>query len=168
MKDRDLNLLLKGQAEALGLCDKFREIWRDDFTRQDLISLYKRGIEFCLDYDFPNEDFIEANFDARLLEKNNIYTRKFGVVDNGNGVYVCNGGSDGVLRFTGMDVATVYIRGGSHIRIIASDISKVFIDVLDESKVKVEQNNSAAVFIYKKSKAATLETSGKVMVRRRG
>lgn len=168
MKDKELNLMLRDEADRLGICEKFREVWNDDFSRQDLINFYKRGIEFCIDYDWPSNDFIKKHFDNDLLKKNNIYMGEFGTVQNMNGVYICNDDSKGVLKFSGMDVATIYVRGKSSVSIEAGDISKVFIDLLDEAEVHVKQIGSAAVYVYQKSKKSKLETEGKVMIRRRG
>lgn len=168
MKDRELNILLRDQADELGVCEKFREVWSDDFSRQDLVSFYKRGIEFCIDNAWPTDDFIKENFDKALLEKNNIFMDDFGIVNNGNGVYICNDSSTGTLMFSGMDVATVYVMGGSSVTIEAYDLSKVFIDLLDGAELSAVQKGSSAVYVYKKSKESVLNTSGSVRTRIKG
>ena len=168
MKDKELNILLRDQADELGVCEKFREVWSDDFSRQDLVAFYKRGIEFCIDNSFPSDDFIKKHFDKELLERNNIFMDGFGVVSNGNGVYVCNDNSKGTLRFSGMDVATVYVMGNSSVSIEAYDLSKVFIDLLDGAELSAVQKGSSAVYVYKKSKESVLNTSGNVRTRIKG
>lgn len=169
MNDREVNFILRDVADSLGVCREFRDEWKDDFSRKDLIDFYKKGIEFCIEYNFPDIMFIKSNFKKNMLHENNIFVDEaFDEVKNGSGVYVCNGNSTGTLKFKGMDVATVYVRHTCNVNITAEGVSKVFIDVLDASSVNIRQIDNATVYVYQKGKRSKLNTYGDVMVRRKG
>lgn len=161
----NLGKKLKSQAEMLGACDKGLDNL-DRLNEQELVNRYIHFIEFAIDKNWPSNEFIKENFDRSLLEHNNIYVDSVIERRNARQVVVVQGSSSGVLLYDGYTTADVYVRHDSEITIDCSRMSKVFISVYDNAKVKVLQRDGASVYVYAKSKDCTIETDGEVMVRR--
>lgn len=144
-----LNTELRQQAVDLGLCSKWQEDWASDKDPQELIDMWKRGIDFGILHDYPSNDFIKANFDSDLLHKNRIYVDEHLDIKNApNGVYILNGECSGTLWFNSWAAATVYVRHNSNVTIIADDFAKVFVRVYDEANAEVVELDEAVVKVY--------------------
>ena len=144
----NLSETLKQQAVDLGLCRPWTEAW-GDCDRQELIDKYKKGIDFCIDKQFPSNEFIKANFDRALLNANLIFVDEHIRLDDApSGIYILNGECSGSIRFAPWTAATVYVRHTSNVRIIAGDFAKVFVRLYDEAEVETEAEESAVVRVY--------------------
>lgn len=145
----NLSETLKQQAVSLGLCKPWTAEWADNSDQQTLIDKYKKGIDFCLDRDWPSNDFIKANFDRELLNKNLVFVDEHINLKNApSGVYVVNGECSGTLWFNSWAAATVYVRHGSKITVIADDFAKVFVRLYDEADAEVVELENAVVKVY--------------------
>lgn len=144
----NLSETLKQQAVDLGLCRPWTEAW-GDCDRQELIDKYKKGIDFCIDKQYPSNEFIKANFDRALLNANLIFVDEHIRLDDApSGIYILNGECSGSIRFAPWTAATVYVRHTSNVRIIAGDFAKVFVRLYDEAEVEIEAEESAVVRVY--------------------
>ena len=56
---------LKLQAESLGACEKGLQNL-EKLNEQELINRYVHFVDFCIDKDYPTNDFIKENFDKTL------------------------------------------------------------------------------------------------------
>ena len=144
----NLSETLKKQAVNLGLCRPWTEAW-GDCDQQELIDKYKKGIDFCIDKQYPSNEFIKANFDRALLNANLIFVDEHIRLDDApSGIYILNGECSGSIRFAPWTAATVYVRHTSNVRIIAGDFAKVFVRLYDEAEVETEAEESAVVRVY--------------------
>lgn len=144
----NLSETLKQQAVDLGLCRPWTEAW-GDCDQQELIDKYKKGIDFCIDKQYPSNEFIKTNFDRALLNANLIFVDEHIRLDDApSGIYILNGECSGTIRFAPWTAATVYVRHTSNVRIIAGDFAKVFVRLYDEAEVETEAEESAVVRVY--------------------
>lgn len=144
----NLSETLKQQAVDLGLCRPWTEAW-GDCDQQELIDKYKKGIDFCIDKQYPSNEFIKANFDRALLNANLIFVDEHISLDDApSGIYVINGECTGSIRFAPWTAATVYVRHKSNVTIIADDFAKVFVRLYDGAEVEAEAEESAVVRVY--------------------
>lgn len=144
----NLSETLKQQAVNLGLCKQWTDAWID-CNQQELIDKYKKGIDFCIEHQYPSNEFIKENFDTTLLHQNLIYVDEHLSLDYApSGVYILNGECTGTLHFREWAAATVYVRHESHVHIIAEDFAKVFVRVYDGGEVDVCNVGDAAVKVY--------------------
>lgn len=67
-----LNETLRSEAIDLGLCQKWQNDWRGNKNPGQLIEMFKRGIDFCLERRWPSCDWIRANFDVVELHHHNL------------------------------------------------------------------------------------------------
>lgn len=148
----NLSETLKQQAVDLGLCRPWTEAW-GDCDQQELIDKYKKGIDFCIDKQYPSNEFIKANFDRDLLNANLIFVDEHIRLDDApSGIYILNGECSGSIRFAPWTAATVYVRHTSNVRIIAGDFAKVFVRLYDGAEVETEAEESAVVKVYDRRK----------------
>lgn len=149
----NLSETLKQQAVSLGLCHKWTEAWADNSDQQELIDKFVKGIDFCLERDWPSNDFIKANFDRDLLNSNLIFVDEYVDMDMApSGIYILNGECSGRIRLAPWAAATVYLRHSSKITIVADDFAKVFVRLYDETDVDVDSDGSAVVKVYDRRK----------------
>lgn len=150
----NLSETLKQQAVDLGLCKPWTEAW-GDCDQQELIDKYVRGIDFCIEHQYPSNEFIKANFARALLNRNLIFVDEhIDMKEARSGVYVINGECSGTIRFPQWAAATIYVRHRSKIRIEADGFTKVFIRVYDGAEVDVSQQGGAIAMVYDKRETA--------------
>lgn len=148
----NLSETLKQQAVDLGLCRPWTEAW-GDCDRQELIDKYKKGIDFCIDKQYPSNEFIKANFDRALLNANLIFVDEHIRLDDApSGIYILNGECSGSIRFAPWTAATIYVRHKSNVTIIADDFAKVFVRVYDEADAEVVELDEAVIKMYDRRK----------------
>ena len=155
---------LKSQAEMLGACEKGLDNI-EKLNDYELINRYIHFIDFAIAKNFPSNKFIKDNFDKALLEHNNIFVDAAIEKRNARQVVVVQGKSSGLLSYDGYTTADLYIRHDSSITIDCSRMSKVFISVYDNAKVKVFQRDGASVYVYVHGNNCKIETDGEVMQR---
>lgn len=159
-----LNTDLRDHAVSYGLCQQWQNDWQDNKNQQELIDMYIRGIDFCIEHGYPTVDYIKNNFDRSLLHENHIFVDER--VDGGdNGIYVISGKCSGKLSFDRFTVATVHLRHDSELTIEVGDCANVFVSVYDRAKVHVKQNGVAKVYVYVYNGNCEVEAEGDVMVR---
>ena len=157
---------LKKQAYQLGACEKGLDNL-EKLSHQELINRFIHFIDFIVNKkDFPTNEFIKKNFDKALLEHNNIFVDSVIEKRNARQVVVIQGESSGNLFFDGFVTSDVYVRHDSDIAIDCSRMSKIFISVYDNAKVRVTQRDGASVYVYLHGNNCSVETHGDVMIRR--
>lgn len=150
LSDMDrLNEELRNRAIDCGLCAKWQSEWDSDRTPQELIDMWKRGIDFGIAHNFPSNDFIKTNFDRTLLHQNLIFVDEHIDIECApNGVYVLNGECSGTLHFREWAAATVYVRHTSKVSVIAEDFAKVFVRLYDGGEADICDIGNAVVKTY--------------------
>lgn len=155
---------LQLQAKSLGACEKGLDNL-DKLNEQELINRYIHFIDFAIEKNWPSNHFIKANFEEELRHRNNIYVDEFIERRNARQVVVVQGKCTGQLLYDGMTVADVYVRHDSEITVDCTRLSKVFINVYDNAKVKVLQRDGASVYVYKHGENCSVEADGDVLQR---
>lgn len=144
----NLSETLKKQAVDLGLCRPWTEAW-GDCDQQELIDKYKKGIDFCIDKQYPSNEFIKANFDRALLNENLIFVDEHINLETApSGIYVINGECSGRLWFGQWAAVTIFVRHNSKIRIEADRYAKVFVRLYDNAEVEYDCDASVVVKVY--------------------
>lgn len=161
---KNIGRTLQLQAKSLGACEKGLDNL-DKLNEQELINRYIHFIDFAIEKNFPSNHFIKANFEEEVRHRNNIYVDEFIERRNARQVVVVQGKCTGQLLYDGMTVADVYVRHDSEITIDCTRLSKVFINVYDNAKVKVLQRDGASVYVYRHGENCIVEADGEVLQR---
>ena len=153
MTDKELSIVLREMARAqkTPLCDEWYGQWKDVTDVDTLLDKYVKGLDFCIENDYPSLEFIRANFNKEDLHRHNIYIDEAVDIVADNGTYVFLGNCTGYMQASGFVVASLYIRHNSSIDLIALDFSKIFASIYDKGELKYTQQESAAVKVYEKA-----------------
>lgn len=148
-----LNTELRAVAIRKGLCAQWKADWADDKTPQELIEMYKKGIDFGIANQYPSNEYIKANFDRELLNRNLVFIDEDIDLDNApSGVYVLNGECSGTIRLAPWAVATLYLRHDTNVSIEAGDFARVFVRLYDNADTTVNARESTIVKVYDRRK----------------
>lgn len=148
-----LNTELRAEAIRKGLCAQWQASWADDKTPQELIEMYKKGIDFGIANQYPSNEYIKANFDRELLNRNLVFIDEDINLDNApSGVYVLNGECSGTIRLAPWAVATLYLRHYTNVSIEAGDFARMFVRLYDNADATVNICESAIVKVYDRRK----------------
>lgn len=165
MEGKELNKVLRDRARVLGLCDQWYDGWDKEETKQELIDKYLKGIDFCIEHDYPRLEFIKAYFPKTLLEKNGIFLDE--VFSCGNTAsyktVVALGKSKGMMWYIGPVSRSVYARHNSEVTVKATDGARVFVEAWENSRVRAMADDESKVFVYWHGGEVTSE--GNVVVR---
>ena len=85
---------------------------------------------------------------------------------NARTVVVIQGKCSGNLFYDSFTTSDVYVRHDSSIYIDCSRMSKVFINVYDNAKVRISQRDGAVVYVYRHGNNCEVNCEGDVIVRR--
>ncbi len=127
---------LRSSAISLGLCRQWQNQWSDNLTNSQLISMFRRGQDFCIEHDFPSLDYIRQTFPKPELERGGVYLDTELDRTLGNGTYIVLGSCRGVVRFPRWSAAVLYVRHDSRIRVEADEFSRIQIHLHDSAEAE--------------------------------
>lgn len=163
---KEVNILLHEEAIKLGLCEKWSGEWKDSDDAQKLIDRYKKGFDFVIKHNWPSPEYIEGNFDRRMLHDNKIWCNE--VVDNSsmkkNGTYIVNGNCRGSLSFDEYSASTVFVRHGSRIAITACGNAIVNVRLYDNASVFVTSDGMSRVRVIKNGDRCSVNATENVII----
>lgn len=135
MELEELNRILREKAVGAGLCEEWQsKIWNRNLSIQELLYIYKKGIDFSIKNKWFSYDFIKKSIPVKELHKSNIYLdEEVDLECSEGGYYVFVGNCNGTLVIDGMVAATVYVLDNSNVSVKASGGARVFVSYHDES-----------------------------------
>lgn len=161
-----LNETLRAEAIAMGLCQQWQNDWTSNKSSADLIEMYKRGIDFCLDRNWPSCDWITSHFNPAELQDRNIFVRVLGgEIILSNGVAVVRECSDVIITIPRNSVVTLHCQQNSNLCIKLLKGARAFIH-LHDSQAEIEAiETMAAARIYQYNPGIEVIANGNVVVR---
>lgn len=132
-------------AKRKGICKEWFNNMKLIDDKDALIEMYVKGIDFCLANDFPNNDYIRANF-AGKMESYGVHLDESLNTSNDRRV-VALGRCIGRVKVDGFGVSEIFLKHESNIEVIANDNCFVMIDMFDNSKLHVIASGDAKVCI---------------------
>jgi len=151
---------LKGQAIGLGLCQQWQSEW-DNADKDELLEKYVRGIDFCIEHNYPSLEYMTRNFDGVMQEHGVFVSEEISLYNPF--MTIANGKCTGKVTFGKYGTGRMYIRHDSEIDLIVSGNAKVFVSIYDNAKLNIICTGEAKVYVYKKGGSVTFE--GNVLVR---
>ena len=164
MDVKSLNNALRDEAITMGLCAGWQRMWKKGWDRTELIQKYKEGIDFCIQHDYPKNDFIKKNFTRDLLRENGI------LVDDERSLLnkrmcVLQGASEAIVRYNAWNVGTVYIRHNSHAIVTAKNMAFVIVRLFDNAEVECSTQDKASIVVLRHNeKTKVLKHEGNVKI----
>ena len=175
MNDKELSIKLRTDARRLGLCDEWFGNWKDETNKQQLIQLYLRGLDFCIERRWPAKKFILHHFSQELLRKNGILvddirsypvrdhvTRRLEYLRN----YVLIGKSSTVIRYSFRPhVCNVWAMDDSKVRVFVKYGAFILIHLFDNATADVNTDLVSKVTVIRHSDKTTVSKEGCVNVK---
>lgn len=165
MTNKELSVVLRESAIKHGLCDEWRNEWKDNSTPQELINKYLRGLDFALANHWPSNDFIKENFDKDILVKNNIIVDMKRSVLNPR-ICVVLGSSEVNVRLNSRHPSEIYVRDDAHITIYVHTREKVIVHAFENAHIEVlpDALYDVDVLVLNHSENTTIESPAHVRV----
>lgn len=160
----ELNKELKNQAIALGLCQPWQESWKKDWSNEKMVERMYCGLDFCLKYHWPSNDFITRHFDLNFLRQNNIFVNdKYSVCNPKQSMVL--GSSEMTFRYNAWGNGSIHIRDNSSAKIFARNKSFVMIHLYEKAYIEAEQQDKATIVIISHSPDVTIIADKNIKVK---
>lgn len=137
---------MKISARNIGLCDEWFGEWKDNSTKDEMIEKFVRGIDFCIEHNFPSVRIMKERFGDRMHYQG-VYADEQ-VKSKNDLKIILNGTCNADLYYDGHGTGDVYVRHNSVLKIKASDNARISVNVFDNAKVDAEVSENAKIFIY--------------------
>lgn len=148
MKYMELSDLLLNEAINQGLCQPWQENWKGDMD--SLMSMYKRGIDFCIEHDYPSLDIIRRYLKGKT-EDYNIYVDSDSEATVYADTVVVLGDSKMKIWIADYGVVSLYLLHNSEVSIFCGPHSKISVESYNDSVVKVRRTTNVSVYRYDNS-----------------
>lgn len=144
-----MNLTKKIEADArkANACAQGREalLTINPENREAMVDLFFKHIDFCLNNNFPANDFI-TKYGKGVIENKGLFVDKDVELVNVKDVALL-GQSSGVAKYDDYAVGRVYVKHTSAVDIEAHGNSFVMIDAFDDATVNVRTYDRAKVCV---------------------
>lgn len=137
---------LKRQAVALGLCEAWTNGWGSP-TKEQLVDKYIDGLDFCIEHNYPSNEYIKQNF-GEVAEKKGVFVDKKSIDLDNPTIVVMNGCCSGAIKVDEFNVSRINVRHESMIDINVYDHAKVSIFLYDNATINISNNGYGKVYVY--------------------
>lgn len=126
-----------------GLCRLYQAKLRDGLSVKELADLYKGGIDFCINNDYPTLDFLREHYKG-MCEQYGVYIDdETGELENPKCV-VLNGDCRTFVKYNGYTVARLFARHNTEGAVVVGGNANVTIDMFDSAHLVVAVAGSDA------------------------
>lgn len=155
---------MKSEAVGLGLCSEWTAGWEDKSSKDAMVEKFVRGIDFCIQHDWPSCEAIKRDF-GDVIHEHGVYVDEACHITN-SPVVVLNGSCDASGIYDGHTVATIYVRHKSKLRLLVGGMAKVRVCLYDESEVSVSVKGYAKCSVYRYGGSVKSNDGARVLDRR--
>lgn len=155
---------LKRMAIQNGLCEEWQNEWGCP-TDQELIDKYINGIDFAIANDFPSLEYIQRNFDRKLLNSNGIFCE--GEINGKRDIMVLNGMCHGTIKAKDFDCLTIYARHDCIVEIEIKDFAFVTLYAYDNADIRITNRSYRRARVYNYSDNTKIVCLGDIMQKKR-
>ena len=160
----ELNKDLRNQAIALGLCNDWQELWKKDWSKEKMVERMYKGLDFCLKYHYPSNDYILKHFDLDFLRKSNVYVNdKYSVCNPKQSLVL--GSSEITFRYNAWGNGYIHVRDNSYAKIFAKNKSFVMVHLYEKAYVEAVQTDKATIVLIKHSPDVTIVADTNIKVK---
>lgn len=174
MNEKDLSIRLREDARKIGLCDQWYGEWKDETSKEELVSKFKRGLDFCLKHRWPSMSFIKQNFDQDFLRRHGILVddiRSFPIRDENRRLIYLNdfvilGYSHSIIRYSFRpNMCNVWVCDTSHVKIDVKYGAFIMLHLFDKATADVVTDLVSKVTVIRHSPNVKLKKQGVVVVK---
>lgn len=160
----ELNKELRNQAVALGLCKDWQKLWNKDWSKEKMVEQMYKGLDFCLKYHYPSNDFILNHFDMDFRRQSNVFVDdKYSVCNPKQSLVL--GSSEITFRYNGWFSGSINVRDNSKVKIHTKNKSFIIVHLFDNASVTAEQTDKSTIVLIKHSPDVTIIAGENIKVR---
>lgn len=161
---KELNKELRDQAIHLGICKEFRNLWKKDWSKEQMAERMYKGLDFCLKHHWPSNDFIIKHFDKDFLRQVLVFVNdKYSVCNPKQSLVL--GSSEITFRYNAWGNGSIHIRDNSTAKIFAKNKSFVIVHLYEKAYVEAEQKDKATIVLIKHSPDVTIIADTNIKVK---
>lgn len=142
----ELNKYILDKAKQSGICPEWANLIGNSNSKKDLMQMYVKGIDFCLEHNFPsNSDLLKlGGFD---------FLSDFGVyVDHKSELKECDflvllGQCKIMAEWGGYTASQAYLKGTSALKAEVNGNAFLAIDCFDDSKLHLTASGDSKVLV---------------------
>ena len=136
---------LAKQAKIKGICEDWYKDLKVTNDTGKLLTMYVKGIDFCLSKDWPDNEYIRAKFKGKMEEFGIHLDEEFNCINNKR--VIALGKCTGNISNDGYTVSEVFLKHDSVVTIHAKGDSFTMIDMFDNSCLSIAAHDNAKVVI---------------------
>lgn len=133
--------LLKQDGIAIGMCQKFCDMWTNP-TTDDLFRMYYMGMDFCIEHDWPSVEKLKELYDTSTLKKHGVIVSDGDVVGMHKMAILDN--AEVHIHVPAYGMCDIYVRHNSKVHLHLDYSSFCYVSVYDNAKVVVEEKRDHA------------------------
>lgn len=126
-----------------GLCRLYQGKLKDGLTVEQLADLFKGGIDFCINNDYPTLDFLREHYKGKCEPYGVYIDESTGQLHN-PGTIVLNGACKAFINYNGNKVSRLYARHESVCAVVVGGAANITIDLFDNAHLVVAVAGSDA------------------------
>lgn len=138
---------MKNEAVSLGLCAQWTAEWDENSTKEAMVEKFIKGIDFCVARDWPSVKVIKDKF-GDVIHDYGVYADENVVLRNPSKMIVLCGDCTVDMSLDNTATCEIYVRHTSVLNIKVTNLSKAFINILNDAVVNVECDEWSKVFVY--------------------
>lgn len=160
----ELNKDLRDQAIHLGLCYDWQKLWQKDWSKEKMVEMMFRGLDFCLKFHYPSNDYIIKHFNQDFRRKSNVFVNdKYSALNPKQSLIL--GTADITVRYNAWNHGNIHVRDNSSLKLTARNHSFVIVHLYENAKITAEQFDKAQIVVIKHSIKANIIADTNVKVR---
>ena len=145
-KTEKLSAKMKSQAVGLGLCQQWTDEWADSTSKDELVEKFVRGIDFCIEHNFPSCEVIRKEF-GDVIHDHGVYVDE-NVIASDKPTVILNGECVAELSYSGKSCGDIYVRHDCEATVFVNGLARAFINIYDNAEVEVYCEEGAKAFVY--------------------
>jgi len=174
MTENELSIKLREDARRLGLCDEWYGKWLDNTDKEELVSMYKKGLDFCIKHRWPTRQFILHHFPQDFLREQGILvndTRSYPVRDKDRRLvyirdFVLLGDSHATVRYSFRPhMCNIWVCDNSTIKVDVKYGAYMLIHLFDGATADVVTDLVSKVSVIRHSPETSVKKNGVVTIR---
>lgn len=136
---------LAKQAKRFNICQDWYNELKTLEDKKAMVEMYLKGIDFCLSYDYPNNEFIRVNFKGIMEEFGVFLDDSIDLVNTTKCVAL--GQTKGRIEITDFGTSEIFVKHNSELTIVAKGDSFVMVDLFDNSVIHIQAHDRAKVCV---------------------
>lgn len=138
---------LAKQAKKFDICQEWHDKLKSLDNKKAMVAMYVKGIDFCLSNDYPNNEFIRANFKG-VMEEFGVFLDDTIDLTNTKRC-VALGRTKGRVEINEWSACDVFVKHDSELTIVAKGNAFVMIDLFDNAVIHLHAQDHTTVCVNK-------------------